>query len=184
MSDYPCLNLTALLKKGFIITGQQGQTSSTSSSGRQLWSFGWCINLDSINVRYQILNGINQGDYFHQVKLVEQAAHYGNSRYYFECSKCYRRCKQIYFKGGVDACRTCHKLHYHSQSESVEERHFRKLDRLLSQVNCFGYRFDGYYKPKWQHWKTYYALDAKIISTQQVILKNVEQRFGISDILL
>ena len=182
ITDYPCLNLTSITKKGLVVTGQQGQSSSTlRATQRLLWSFSWQINSDSIEVHYQIKEGIHQGAHSHQIKLAKQSVNFGNQRLYLICSQCDRMCKQIYFRCGIDACRVCHNLHYQSQSESKGERRYRKLDRLLKKVHNFGYRFDGHWKAKGQHWKTFHKIDNEICTIQQSILRDIDKRFGLSE---
>jgi hypothetical protein len=172
------LDLTALHKKGFIRRGQNGESTS-KCNGRTLWAFSWCFSDNSVIASYNISGGAHAGHYQHPLDIINQAANFGSDRLYLKCPQCASMRKKIYFCNGVAACRICHNLHYKSQSESSSERKYRKLDRLLSKVNNFGSRFDGYGKPKGQHWQTYQALDATLIQLEQSIYQDIDSRFGI-----
>lgn len=173
IQDYPALDLTGLIKKGFLKNGGRGE-SSCKARERVLWSFGWHCMDSIIKVRYTQSSGDFKRNFEHDISLVRQSAHYGGERLYLACPKCQSKRKQIYFVDGVAACRSCHVLHYKSQSESSKERKYRKLDRLLGKVDSFGSRFDGHWKAKGQHWKTFYKLHNQIHTTQKSILKDMD----------
>lgn len=175
-NDYPVLDLTSLHKKGFIENGRSGE-SSCKARERVLWSFGWNCTNESINVRYKL----NDALYTHDIHIERQQVNFGGERLYLFCPKCHSNRKQIYFVSGVAACRSCHGLHYRSQSESHQERKYRKLDRLLTKVHNFGYRFDGHWKAKGKHWSKYHELDRQINSLQQSIFRDIDKRFGLGE---
>ncbi|MGO1298129.1 MAG: hypothetical protein ACTMIA_12605 [Vibrio sp.] len=180
IDDYPCLDLTAILKLGFFEAGRTGQSSSKRGN-YELWSFVWNIQENHITAHYKLSGGDKDGNYEHYIKLLRQPAHYGNDRVYLQCPHCHVKRKKIYFSSGVAACRICHNLHYRSQSESSSERKYRKLDRLLDKVQNFGSRFDGHWKKKTQHWKTYHRLDKEISRLQQSIFVDIDNKFGFGE---
>tara|TARA_Y100000588_G_C14265670_1_gene929728 strand:+ start:2120 stop:2692 length:573 start_codon:yes stop_codon:yes gene_type:complete len=175
-NDYPVLDLTSLHQKGFIENGRSGE-SSCKARERVLWSFGWHCTNESINVRYKL----NDALYTHDIHIKRQLVNFGGERLFLNCPKCQSSRKQIYFVGGVAACRSCHGLHYRSQSESYQERKYRKLDRLLTKVHNFGYRFDGHWKAKGKHWSKYHEIDSQINYLQQSIFRDIDKRFGLGE---
>ncbi|GLT20122.1 hypothetical protein GCM10007938_39050 [Vibrio zhanjiangensis] len=174
--DVPCLDLTALHKKEMVRDNSTGQTKA-SRNGFQLWGFSWGFFGDIAIVSYELRGKSHR----HELTLIRQAVNLGGERVYLQCPKCSQNRKQLYFKGGVAACRCCHGLHYKSQSESTSERKYRKLDRLLAKVQNFGFRFDGHFKRKGQHWQKYRQLDSQIKSLHQSIFDDINQRFGIGE---
>ncbi|CAH0538570.1 hypothetical protein [Vibrio marisflavi] len=171
--DYPCLNLTALTKCGYLATGYHGEIKSTLH-GITVWSLAWRATDSYIELYYSLPY---KRDYQRTVKLIHQQAHYGGQRYYLECPTCGEKRKQLYIVSGEPACRLCHQLHYKSQSESPYERAGRKLDKLLTKVDNLGYRFDGYGRAKGQHLTTYREIDKTIHQLQQEICAYINQRF-------
>lgn len=177
IDNYPVLNLTKLVSNGLFNPGTSGTTQCKSHS-RVLWGFGWDISATHIKASYIITRDEIERHFTHNIKLHNQDVNFGGSRAYLECPRCHSMRKQIYFRDGVAACRTCHGLHYRSQSTSYEDRQYVRLDRLLKKVHNFGYRFDGYWKSKGQHWKTFYKLSHQINATQRTIFANIDKRFG------
>lgn len=171
--DCPCLNLTALIKCGYLATGYHGEIKSTLR-GITIWSLAWRVTGSYIELYYSLPY---KRDYQRTVKLIHQQAHYGGQRYYLECPTCGEKRKQLYIVSGEPACRLCHQLHYKSQSESPYERAGRKLDKLLTKVDNLGYRFDGYGRAKGQHLTTYREIDKSIHQLQQEICAYINQRF-------
>lgn len=149
--DYPCLNLTALIKNGYLSEDQNGESRSIRH-GKTIWAFAWHVKRFHIELYYSTPN--NQS-YQRVIQLIHQQPNYGGQRYYLKCPTCGEKRKQLYIVTGEPACRLCHQLHYRSQSESSYERAGRRLDKLLTKVDSSGYRFGEYQKPKGQHWKTY-----------------------------
>lgn len=176
-NDYPVLDLTALKREGLVKNGMNGKTSCKLHDC-ELWSFGWHCTSDNFKVSYKLTGGQIDGNYEHTIPIVKQSVNFGGERLFLSCPKCHSSRKQIYFVSGVAACRTCHGLHYKSQSESQQERKFRKLDRLLTKVDNFGYRFDGHAKPPYQHWRTFIKLNNQIHQVQQSIFADIDKRFG------
>lgn len=176
--NYPVLDLTSLHKKGFIDHGKRGE-STAKARGRVLWSFSWLCMDNAIEVHYTLTKGVKGDNFTHSIPLVKQSVNFGGERLYLICSHCYAQRKQIYLKGGKAACRKCHGLYYQSQSESTQDRKYRKLDRLLSKVHNLGYRFDGHCKAKGQHRLTFQKLDLEINNSQQSIFNDINRCFGL-----
>lgn len=174
--NVPCLNLTALHKRNFIKEGQVGQ-STCSRNNVRLWGYSWRVSRTTVIVAYDK----NGKSYRHELPLIKETVNLGGERVYLQCPKCSMKRKQLYFVGGIAGCRCCHKLHYKSQSESLSERKYRKLDKLLVHVHNFGYRFDGHIKHKGKHWNKYHQLDKQIKALQQSIFGDINKRFGFGE---
>lgn len=88
---------------------------------------------------------------------------FGGERTYFLCPGCGRRCERIYGldQAGRFSCRVCLRLAYASESESPEDRTWRrerKLERRLTEEGG---------KPKGMRWSTYQRIVALIEAQQQ-----------------
>lgn len=178
IDDYPVLDVTALHKQGYVKPNTSGE-SSCKVRERVKWAFSWHCMDKSIKAAYRLSGGDSDGSYQHEIELITQSVNYGGTRLFLVCPCCNTKRKQIYFVSGNAACRTCNGLHYQSQSESHRDRKYRKLDRLLTKVNNFGYRFDGHYKNNGQHWRTFYRLDNEINTIQRSIFQDVSKRLGL-----
>ena len=181
IDDYPVLDVTALHKHRYVKPNTSGE-SSCKSSEHVKWVFSWhCVD-KSIKTAYRLSGGDSEGNYQHEIELITQSVNYGGSRFFLVCPCCHAKRKQIYFVSSNAACRTCNGLYYQSQSESHQDRKYRKLDRLLTKVSNFGYRFDGHYKSKGQHWQTFEKLDLEINDIQQSIFQDMCKRFGSNEV--
>ncbi|MCP3698943.1 MAG: hypothetical protein GY920_10375 [Aliivibrio sp.] len=181
INEYPVLDVTALHNRGYVKPNTSGE-SSCKSRECVVWAFSWRCMDNSIRTAYRLSGGDYDGNYQHEIELITQSVNYGGSRFFLVCPCCNAKRKQIYFVSGNAACRTCNGLHYQSQSESHQDRKYRKLDRLLSKVNNFGYRFDGHYKNNRQHWRTFEKLNLEINAIQQSIFADIGKRFGLNEV--
>ncbi len=168
--EFPVLDFTAILK----IENISGKTSCSNQTG-ELWSFNWLINNDKVTVNY-----FSQGHkHEHGVSIIRQKANYGGERLFVLCPCCRTKRKKLYIRNKRIACSGCQSLHCRSQSQSRQQRRFNKLDRILNRVNNFGFRFDGYSKPKGQHWRNYYEIDNQIQTLQKSLINDVSKKFGV-----
>ena len=84
---------------------------------------------------------------------------YGGERKWFSCPGCDARVAVLYGADIKFFCRHCYQLPYASQGEDYLARLMRKSDKVSARLEADEYmEFDGYYKPKGMHWKTYYQL--------------------------
>lgn len=83
--------------------------------------------------------------------------HFGGSRKWFICPDCQRRCAVVYgvSRRGSFACRTCQRLGYRSESESVIDRCWRAQRKLEAKLAEDGNR------PKWMRQRTFERINQK-----------------------
>lgn len=100
-------------------------------------------------------------DVAQEVEIDRTPCNYGGARPWFLCPRCGRRVSVLY---GAKAfyCRACHCLAYQSQSESFEDRCFRRANKLRQRMGgepgCEAY----IPKPKWMRWATHARVVQKI----------------------
>ena len=84
---------------------------------------------------------------------------YGGERKWFSCPGCEARVAILYGADIKFYCRHCYQLPYASQGEDYLARLMRKSNKVSARLEADEYmEFDGYYKPKGMHWKTFYHL--------------------------
>lgn len=84
---------------------------------------------------------------------------YGGERKWFSCPGCDARVAILYGADIKFFCRHCYQLPYASQGEDYLARLMRKSNKVSARLEADEYmEFDGYYKPKGMHWKTFYKL--------------------------
>ena len=84
---------------------------------------------------------------------------YGGERKWFSCPGCDARVAILYGADIKFYCRHCYQLPYASQGEDYLARLMWKSDKVSARLEADEYmEFDGYYKPKGMHWKTFYKL--------------------------
>jgi hypothetical protein len=71
-----------------------------------------------------------------RLSLTRTPCHYGNTRPWFICPDCGRRCAVVYglSRRGNFACRACQRLAYSSEAEAPMDRLWRKQSRLEARL--------------------------------------------------
>lgn len=103
------------------------------------WSSGATIELettpDMVTLTYRYKDGGGEWrDVRQPVTVTRTPCHYGGSRPWFACPRCYGRVAILYL-WNVPACRKCARLVYPSQADDAMGRSWRrtrKLEKLLS----------------------------------------------------
>ena len=88
------------------------------------------------------------------VEIDRTPCNYGGTRPWFLCPRCGRRVSVIY---GAKAfyCRACHCIAYQSQSETYEDRCFRRANKLRQRMGGEPGCQNHIPKPKWVRWATH-----------------------------
>ena len=95
----------------------------------------------------------------HTIWFDRTRCNYGGERKWFSCPGCDARVAILYGADIKFFCRHCYQLPYASQGEDYLARLMRKSDKVSARLEADEYmEFDGYYKPKGMHWKTFYQL--------------------------
>lgn len=159
VEDAVKIDLTGLIKSGFIKGGREGK-STGSLNGQYLWSIGWYVsnNTDKLVVYYTCQNK----EYRHTINVHHQSVHFGGCRMYLICEVCGHTRKQLYIVSHSVGCRKCQCLHYKTQSKAPTERDLDRYLRLSHKVDYFG--FGIYLKRKHQHWKTFSKVNKQMDS--------------------
>lgn len=90
------------------------------------------------------------------IHLKHTPCNYGGQRVWFSCPHCQERAAKLFMKRGRFACRTCHRLRYHSQALDPMARlqwAYSRLQNRLAEDDC---------KPKAMHWRTFERLHDRL----------------------
>lgn len=99
------------------------------------------------------------------VTITTTACHFGGSRRWFMCPRCFQRVA-ILFIYGWPACRKCKRLVYPSQSEDAMGRNWRKTQKLENRLSG-GTGTWRYSKPKWMRQATFDRLWASYFDMEE-----------------
>jgi hypothetical protein len=87
------------------------------------------------------------------IKLALLPCNYGGVQYLGHCPACQRRVRTLYLFQNFFACRTCFKMAYPSQNQTLYVRLLLKSDKAKKKINN-----DPWTKPKWMRQKTFKRL--------------------------
>jgi hypothetical protein len=104
------------------------------------------------------------------VPLVWTPCHYGGQRPWFCCPGCRQRVAVLCGYGKWFLCRHCYRLPYGSQSETPQDRRYRKVRKIRKRLGVSGNLMDPLWpwkKPKGMHWRTWEQLcrQEKVVHT-------------------
>lgn len=87
----------------------------------------------------------------YHVWIERTECYFGGHRSWFRCPRCSLRCAVLYgvASDGKFGCRSCMRLGYSSEAESVVDRINRKSHKLEAKLGEDGE------KPKWMRWRTF-----------------------------
>lgn len=150
IEDYVPLNINEINQRGYLIKGKQTSCVWSWSNGNALSLY---CNMFSVTIDYTFNHyGGAKTKVKQEVRLEWTPCNHSNSRPWFRCPKCGRRCAKL--RGVVKFyCSKCHNLAYSSQSESQAYRLLRKRDKLLTRLGN-----DYYQHPKGMRHITYQQL--------------------------
>ena len=100
------------------------------------WSNGASIGLDTspdvVTFRYR-WGGKDGTDVAERVAIFRTPCHYGGSRPWFACPRCWQRCAILYL-AGRPKCRRCARLVYPSQSADATARSWQRTLQILQRL--------------------------------------------------
>ena len=115
-----------------------------SETGERLASIGFSVADDAVTLFYS-LNGRPMR---HTVPLERTPCHYGGSRPWFNCPRCWRRVAVLYLRSSGFACRHCQRVTYASQSDDAVGRAWRRQAKLEARLG------EHWQRPKGMHHRT------------------------------
>lgn len=177
INDYPCFDITAIGKQFDLSKTQYGNTTCKINGfdDRVRWAFGWMIEKHVAGVRFQI----NETRYERHAKIINHSNTLGGFDKFLECPTCEAKRKQLYIFNTELACRKCHNLHYKCQSETENERRYRKILKLLDKVEPIGQAtFDPYIKEKWQRWPTFEKISSDLEKVKSDYFQHIYKVYG------
>lgn len=112
-----------------------------------------------------------------EIPLKRQACHFGGFRHWIECPFCSNQCAVVYLQGKYFKCRKCLKLLYACQSESANDRLYRKARKLRCKLKANNdLTQPSTTKPKGMSWKKYETLKNKsAIATNKATLSSISR---------
>ena len=152
------IDIRYMRKRGFLQPNTHA-TLSWSRGGEPCGNINFVTHDDylQLNFRYKEHGGEWQ-PMQQKIRFGYTPCHYGNSRKWFLCPRCYKRVAILASNSPLFLCRHCNELPYSSQNEDRLDRLRRKRDKLGERIfsdydNGYGYR-----KTKGIHWKTFVVL--------------------------
>lgn len=118
---------------------------SNTVTGEELGSIGITTRPGAVWLNYSS-SGVPVSQ---DVRIMHTPCHYGGTRPWFQCPRCWRRVGVLYLRGSQFMCRQCGRVAYTSQSEDEMGRAWRRQRRLEHRLG------EDYERPKGMHLKTY-----------------------------
>lgn len=126
------------------------------------WSKGSTITVDTrlegwVTLKYTVDEQARE----YGIRLENIPQHLGGERVWFTCpnTRCARRCKTLYLRGGYFICRQCQNLGYVSEQASKVDQPFHRISKIRDRLRWTpGYLNGHETKPKGMHWATYNRL--------------------------
>lgn len=152
------LDVRKLKRDGCLKPGSSGQ-STWSRDGEVVASIGFAVEEGAVRLIYKARDhGGEWQDMDYRVRLDWTPCTYGGFRVWFICPSCFRRVALLY-GGKVYACRSCHRLAYDCQRETVGSRATRQANKLRKRLQWEpGILNSDGWKPKWMRWRTFRQL--------------------------
>lgn len=154
-SGYLRLDVNKLYRGGWLEPGR-------ACSWQWTWSYGDKSSIsivalaDGLRLSFRVREGGGEEwqDVMQEVAIDRTPCNYGGTRPWFLCPRCGRRVSVLY---GAKAfyCRACHCIAYQSQSETYEDRCFRRANNLRQRMGGEPGCQSHIPKPKWVRWATY-----------------------------
>ena len=161
--EVPRLEVRDLARRGLLRPGTW-TTWGWNRGGEHLVTVALTAREDGLHVAH--------GERAYVVDVEREPLPYGGTRPWFLCPAypCGRRCGVLYLRGGLFACRTCHRLVYPSTREQRGDRLLRRLRgvmaRLGAEWDAHPYRVP---KPPRMRWRTYERLQEEALALEEEI---------------
>jgi hypothetical protein len=152
------IDICYMRKRGFLKPNTHG-TLSWTCGGEPNGDINFVTHDDylQLNFRYKEHGGEWQ-PIQQKIRFDYTPCHYGNSRKWFLCPRCYKRVAVLASNSPQFLCRHCNELPYSSQNEDRLDSLRRKRDKLGNRIfNDYDNGY-GYKKTKGMHWKTFEVL--------------------------
>jgi hypothetical protein len=152
------IDIRYMRKRGFLKPNTQG-TLSWSCGGKPNGNINFVTHDDylQLNFRYKEHGGEWQ-PMQQKIRFDSTSCHYGNSRKWFLCPRCYKRVAILASDSPQFLCRHCNDLPYSSQNEGRLECLRSKRDKLGKRIFSDYDNGYGFKKTKGMHWKTFTRL--------------------------
>lgn len=89
---------------------------------------------DALTLCYAVNVDGQQADATQLIGLTHTPCPYGNTRPWFQCPHCNRRCAVLFYRWRRFACRHCQRVSYASQSEDALDRLWRKQGKIEARL--------------------------------------------------
>jgi len=96
-----------------------------------------------------------------RIFLDRSRCHFGGSRAWFRCPRCYGRVAVLFLRGQRFACRHCQRVAYASQSEDACARSWRKQSRIEARLG------EHWQRPKGMHRCTHERLIGQLTECEE-----------------
>lgn len=130
-------------------------------AGRVHWPdgghVGYCVDGDAL----ALAQDFSGRPLVQQLRILHTPCHYGGSRPWFACPHCWRRSAILYLKQDGFRCRRCGTVANACQSESANDRAWRKQSKAERRLGVARSR------PKGMRCVTYVAVLAKIVDAAE-----------------
>ncbi len=170
--DLAVLNARGHLKPFAVCSGSYSWTYSRTGelSGSIDYTVRTEANCGVVEFRYKIVSNGNGEDLRYQVALETTRPHLGGVRWWFRCPLSGNRARVLYKIVGQDlfACREALGLSYHCRNESVQDRMWRRSQKILKRIGV-GRSTSAEFasKPKGMHWRTFEREQLKALEAEQ-----------------
>jgi hypothetical protein len=148
VESYRWIDIHQLAHAGLHWTGWSGLVQWPVAGGRHAAAISICADGDRVVLSYHFPGTGTESEVHDTISLVHLGCPFGDGRRYFECPgfpgrPCQRRVVRLYLVGRSFRCRHCHRLAYASQSETAENRAFRRATKIRMRLGGRG----GYARP-------------------------------------
>jgi hypothetical protein len=162
------LDIVDLHHRGLIRQGLQtvsiGQFRVGSDAQEPAVEFSLRLDLStdpSYRINYQVMRGVELLEAVDiRGALLCTFPQYGGTRWWFGCPRCGARVRVLYLPPGSTrfACRSCHRLRYNCQVETIADRLQRKSRKLYRRAGSQDGGGSFTRKPARMHWRTFNRL--------------------------
>ncbi len=156
-------------RRGLLRPGT-GYSWTWSRDGVQIANIRVFVSFSSVTLSYRYRrNGGDWRDVDDTIRLATTPCHLGSERIWFVCPSCSSRAAKLYSASAYFRCRSCCRLPYASQQETVLDRANRKAFKLRRKLKDDGGIGDSIWKkPKGMHWRTFERLKAQVEEQDEI----------------
>lgn len=150
------LDIRWFRRQGYLRPGYRGSVS-WSYNGEPSGSISFLTHENGIQAKYWVEEyGEERQNFDYLIQTTSTPCHFGGSRPWFRCPRCYERVGVLYMRSAVFRCRQCAQVHYECQGETRWARARRQAEKISNRLHTD----EEYYfvKPRGMHWKTFNRL--------------------------